>query len=164
MSDKPQQTVPEGFEQLPSGLGFTDNLQPCYRRIRENEVSFGLFVAEQHCNLMGVCHGGVLTTLADVAAAAGLNVARGVVAGSPTLNLSLDFVAAGRLGDWLQADVDQATLKRRFGFSHGTISGPNGLVARFNGTFYLPDHKGVWKDAEKAERFSDGNDPFGAPT
>ena len=164
MSDTPEQQVPEGFEQLPTGLGFSDNLQPCFRRIRGEDVSFGLFVAEQHCNLMGVCHGGVLSTMADIAAATGLNVARGVVAGSPTLSLSLDFIGPGRLGDWLQADVDQATLKRRFGFSHGTISGPKGLVARFNGTFYLPEHEGMWRDGEKAALFRDGKDPFGTQT
>jgi uncharacterized protein (TIGR00369 family) len=137
--------VPPGFQPLPRGLGFTDTLQPSFRRISEEGVSFGLRVGKQHCNVMGICHGGVLTTLADIAAASGVNHAAGRTAGSPTINLALDFISAGREGDWLQADVLQVSVKRRFGFSSGLISGPEGVVARFNGTFYLPDHDGIWR-------------------
>lgn len=140
--------VPPGFEQLPCGLGFTDTLQPSYRRISAEGVSFGLQVGKQHCNIMGICHGGVLTTLADIAAATGVNHAAGRVAGSPTINLALDFISAGREGDWLQADVLQVSVKRRFGFSSGVINGPGGVVARFNGTFYLPDHDGIWRQPQ----------------
>jgi uncharacterized protein (TIGR00369 family) len=137
--------VPAGFVQLPQGLGFTDNLQPCYRKVEGDQVSFGFVVASQHSNIMGICHGGALVTLADVAAATGVNVARGQRAGSPTINLSMDFISAARMGQWIQADIQQVTVKRRFGFSSGTIFSSDGVVARFNGTFYLPEHKGMIK-------------------
>ena len=57
----------------------------------------------------------------------------------------MDFVAAARLGQWIQADVQLVTVKRRFAFSSGVIVNRDGVVARFNGTFYLPDHKGMVK-------------------
>ncbi|MCP5131053.1 MAG: PaaI family thioesterase [Pseudomonadales bacterium] len=145
--------VPEGFSPVPRGQGFSDNLQPSYRRIEGDSVSFGLVVQSQHGNLMGICHGGVLMTLADIAAANGVNVARGVQAGSPTINLAVDFIAAARMGEWIQADVHMVTVKRRFGFCSGAIVNSKGVVARFSGTFYLPDHKGMikpgapWDDA-----------------
>ncbi len=145
MSDTTVQPVPEGFTRMPSGLGFTDNLQPSYRRIEGDSVSFGLVVQQHHGNLMGICHGGVLMTLADIAAANGVNVARGVLAGSPTINLAVDFISAARIGQWIQADVHLVTVKRRFGFCSGAIVNSDGVVARFNGTFYLPDHKGMVK-------------------
>jgi uncharacterized protein (TIGR00369 family) len=145
MSDSIIEAVPDGFVSLPTGLGFTDNLQPCFRRIEGEAVSFGLVVAKQHGNVMGICHGGVLVTLADVTAATGVNVARGTRAGSPTINLSVDFIAAARMGQWIQADVHSVTVKRRFGFCSGLISSSEGVVARFNGTFYLPEHKGMVK-------------------
>lgn len=145
MSEVIVETVPAGFVRLPEGLGFTDNLQPCYRRIEGDAVSFGLVVDKQHSNIMGICHGGALVTLADVTAATGVNVARGVRAGSPTINLSMDFIAAGRMGQWIQADVQQVSVKRRFGFCSGVILNSEGVIARFNGTFYLPDHKGMIK-------------------
>jgi len=141
--------IPEGFERVPDGLGFTDNLQPLYLRRTAEGVAFGLRVGEPHINLMGICHGGVLMTLADVAAASGVNFARGEAGGSPTINLSLDFINAGKRGEWLQAEAGQVTVKRRFGFCSGLISSERHVVARFNGTFYLPDHDGVWRDGKR---------------
>ena len=149
MTDGATEQVPEGFNAVPSGLGFSDAIQPTFIRIEEEVVSFGLLVQQHHTNLMGSVHGGVLMTMADLAAAAALNVARGEKAGSPTMNLNVDFIAAGRLGQWLQADIEHISMKRRFGFSSGVISNSAGLVARFSGTFYLPDHDGMWKSGNR---------------
>ena len=138
--------VPAGFTRMPEGLGFGDTLQPSYRLISDDTASVGLVVDDQHLNLMGLCHGGVLMTLADVAAATGVNVAIGRRGGNPTINLSVDFISAARKGEWIQADLEGISLKRRFGFSHGIIRNRRGVVARFNGTFYLPEHGGMWKE------------------
>jgi uncharacterized protein (TIGR00369 family) len=131
--------VPEGFEQLPEGLGFGDQLQPFYRRIREREISFGLFVAEQHLNLMGICHGGALMTLADIAAATSIHMLRDQPAPSPTINLSFDFMSPGRPGRWLQTRADHVQVKRRFGFCSGAIFDGDTPILRYSGAFYFPD-------------------------
>ena len=146
MSEVIFEPVPEGFEQLSEGFGYTDSIQPSYRRISGEEASFGLVVQQHHSNSMGICHGGVLMTLADMAGAASVNLARGELAGSPTINLSLDFVSAARIGEWIQADAGQVSVKRRFGFCRGTIINNRGVVAHYSGTFYFPDHEGMWKD------------------
>lgn len=146
ISDMDKEKVPEGFERIPDGLGYTDTLQPSYRRITGEKASFGLLVEAKHSNSLGICHGGALMTLADVTAASGVNMARGIRAGSPTINLSMDFISSARRGQWIQADVEQVSVKRRFGFCSGAIYNSAGIVARFNGTFYLPDHEGMWKD------------------
>jgi uncharacterized protein (TIGR00369 family) len=159
MIDIELEPVPAGFELLPTGLGFTDTLQPIYRRVQESIVSIGLVVGDQHRNTMGICHGGVIMTMADIAAANGINVARGTQGGTPTINLSLDFIAAGKLGQWLQADVTLVNLKRRFGFCSGVVTNSAGTVARFNGTFYLPDHEGMYKDDKLRGRMNMGKRP-----
>lgn len=146
--------VPAGFERMPTGLGFTDTLQPFYRRVTEEGITFGFHVAPQHGNSMGICHGGVLMTLADIAAASGVNHARGELGGNPTINLSLDFISAGKPGDWLEARASEVTVKRRFGFCNGLIVSERGIVARFNGTFYLPDHDGMWQGDKRIEALS----------
>lgn len=151
MSENPVEPVPLDFECLPRGLGYTDSLQPIFRRIAQESASFGLVVEAHHGNMMGICHGGVLMTLADIAAATGVNLARGVTAGSPTIHLSIDYIAAARMGQWIQADVEQVSTKRRFGFCSGAIYNHAGVVARFNGTFYFPDHDGMWKHGRKSD-------------
>lgn len=146
MSERNDESVPAGFVPLPRGLGFSDNLQPIYRRREGDKVALGLIVAPQHGNSLGICHGGVLMTLADIAAATGVNLACGIRSGTPTVNLAVDFINAARMGQWIQANIDLVTVKRRFGFCSGTIANSKEVVARFNGTFYLPDHPGMLKE------------------
>ena len=143
--------VPEGFEALPERLGFTDCLKPCYRKVTDEEVRFGLVVMPHHGNMLGICHGGVLMTLADIAAGNSVNLARGVIAGSPTINLSFEFISAARQGQWIECRVEHVELKRLFGFCSGGIYNSKGVVARFSGTFYFPDHDGMWKDGRTPE-------------
>jgi len=151
VSEKIAETVPPGFERLPRGLGYTDSLQPIYRRVEGDGASFGLVVDVQHCNTMGICHGGVLMTLADITATTGANLAHGVTAGSPTVHLSIDFISSARQGEWLQAIAEQVTAKRRFGFCSGGIYNSVGIVARFSGTIYFPDHNGMWQDGRRGD-------------
>ena len=145
MTQAQTDTIPPGFKAVPEGLGFSDTIQPSYLRVEGEAVSFGFLAGPQHGNSMGIVHGGVLMTLADLAAACGINNARGVRAGAPTINMTVDFISAAKLGQWVQADVEHVSLKRRFGFSSGIIRTGEGPVARFNGTFYLPDHEGLWR-------------------
>lgn len=146
MSETTPTGVPEGFEPLEIGYGFTDNLKPLYRRVSEGEVNFGLVVQPQHSNTMGICHGGALMTLADITAASWANMARGVAAGAPTVNLSMDFITAAKQGEWIETREEGVVLKRLFGFSRGVIVGRRGVVARFNATFYFPEHPGMSQD------------------
>lgn len=144
------ESVPEGFELMPEGLAYSDCLQPYYRRVGENrELMFGLRVLDQHCNLMGICHGGALMTLADIAAASTVSSQLEEPRGLPTVSLSFDFIAPGRKGNWLQTHTDHVEAKRRFGFCSGVIRDSDDddkVIARYSGTFYIPDHSGVWKD------------------
>ena len=141
MSEK-RNSVPDGFEALPEGLGFTDVLRPVYRREQGDELQLGMFVQARLCNMIGICHGGALMTLADVGAASAMNFARKKLTGTPTLNLSFDFISAAREGDWLETQTDRISLKNRFGFASGVIRCEEKIIVRYNGTFYYPDHDG----------------------
>lgn len=140
MTGAEHMTAPEGFTELPEGLGFTDALRPVYRREFGESIQVGMHVQEAHTNMIGICHGGVLMTLADVGAAWSLHYLRDKVGGAPTLNLSFDFIAAARQGDWIQVEPDRVELKKRFGFSSGVIVNQDQrVITRFNGMFYFPD-------------------------
>lgn len=139
--DAQDRSVPEGYLRMPEGLGFGDRLQPFYRRRDGDRVSFGFFVEQQHLNLMGICHGGALMTLADIAAATSIHARREKPSPSPTLNLSFDFQSAGKAGRWLHTSADHVEVKRRFGFCSGVILDGEQVVLRYSGTFYLPEHR-----------------------
>lgn len=139
--------VPDGFEIMPEGLAYSDSLRPYYRRIEAGrEVVFGLQVGDAHCNLMGICHGGALMTLADIAAASTVSAQLDPPRGLPTVSLSFDFLSPGRRGRWLQTRTDHVEAKRRFGFCAGVICDGDRVIVRYSGTFYVPDHDGMWKD------------------
>lgn len=139
--------VPDGFEMMPEGLAYSDSLRPYYRRIEVGrEVVFGLQVGDAHCNLMGICHGGALMTLADIAAASTVSAQLDTPRGLPTVSLTFDFLSPGRKGHWLQTRTDHVEAKRRFGFCAGVIVDGEKVIVRYSGTFYIPDHEGVWKD------------------
>jgi uncharacterized protein (TIGR00369 family) len=149
MTDTPR-TPPEGFERMPEGLGFGDRLQPFYRRVTGRDVSFGFFVASQHLNMMGICHGGALMTLADIAAATSIHLRRDRPAPSPTINLSFDFQSPGMAGHWLQSRADHVDLKRRFGFCTGVILDGDTVVLRYSGTFYNAERPAAATSPEQA--------------
>ncbi len=133
--------VPAGYEPVASGLGFSDRLQPYYRRVDGDDVSFGFVVQEQHLNLMGICHGGALMTLADIAAASSLNRLRDAPSPMPTITLSFDFQSPGKAGHWLHTRAENVSLRRRFGFCSGFVLDGETVVLRYSGVFYLPDHQ-----------------------
>lgn len=138
MSDLELQ-APAGFERMPLGLGFADQLQPLYRNLEGGEAILGMRVSKSHINLMGFCHGGVYMTLADIAAVACLHVARDQVSALPTINLSFDFMASSKEGDWIEARPDHIESKRSLGFSSGAIYRGDTLLVRYSGTFYYVD-------------------------
>ena len=59
--------VPEGFEPLFRSSPFLDLLGPFYNKLTGKELVLGFFASEKHCNSRGIVHGGVLSSLADVA-------------------------------------------------------------------------------------------------
>lgn len=71
-----------------------------------------LLVAEQHANGHGICHGGLVFTLADTAFAFACNgYNRATVAQHNTIS----FIAPARLGDTLVAEAAEQSLRGRSG-------------------------------------------------
>lgn len=133
-----ERTPPLGFFALPMGLGFNDAFAPVYLNIDGADWNAGFFVEQQHLNPQGVCHGGVLMSFTDLAMAGAIGHHINNMMGMYTTNLTVDFISKGSLGDWLQFYIDHIHTTRLLGTISGRIMGPNGLVARANGTFRLP--------------------------
>lgn len=128
----------EGFEILSQGLGFNDQLAPIYLQTTETGIRTALIVQPGHLNPMGICHGGVILSFADFAMAALLAHRLQNYSGMPTINMNVDFIAPGKVGDWLEFKLDRLSTTRLMGNVAGVLEGPNGVVARVNGIYRLP--------------------------
>lgn len=82
-------------------------------------------------NGFGICHGGLITTLADSAFAFACNASNRL---SVAAGLSIDFIAPAREGDVLSAQAVEVSLAGRSGVYDVTVSNQRGeRLALFRG-------------------------------
>lgn len=103
MSDTP--SLPPGFARHDRKSPVTDPWEPIYSRKAEGAVILGLRAAQPHANGRGFVHGGLISALADNAM--GLSCAHrlGGLQSLVTVNLSVDFLASAKIGQWLEFDT-----------------------------------------------------------
>jgi len=98
-------------------------------------VRFGFRVGSQHCNVRGVCHGGMLATFLDVALACALRELPGVSGPLPTISMTLDYLDPAPFGAWIESRVTVSKLGRSVGFAQAVLMGPRGPVLRGSGSY-----------------------------
>jgi acyl-coenzyme A thioesterase PaaI-like protein len=96
---------PPGFEQLKIAAGFAADFGPIHGKRDGERVWFGFRVGADHMNAYGLAHGGALATFADMQLAALMRMGRLDAKQSPTISLSLDFLAPARQGDWVEGEI-----------------------------------------------------------
>lgn len=85
--------IPEGFTPLFRSSAFLDLLGPIYNQRIDAGLVIGLRAEAKHCNARGLVHGGVLSSLADVAL--GYNSAFAEEPPTPLVTSSLTIDYAG---------------------------------------------------------------------
>ncbi|WP_144006845.1 hydroxyphenylacetyl-CoA thioesterase PaaI [Pelomonas sp. KK5] len=91
-------------------------------------------IREDMLNGLDICHGGVVTTLADSAFAFACNAYNEATVAS---GFSVDLIAPGRLGDRLTATAGEVALAGRTGVYDITVRNQRDeLVAVFRGNSY----------------------------
>ena len=110
-------------------------------RLDPGSSELSLRVAEDHVNLMGVLHGGVIASLADTATGIALLSVLDPGWSHLTTSLQLTFLAPAKLGEAITAHGRVVKHGRRFGYAEADVLGPQGvLIARAAATFIvLPD-------------------------
>lgn len=137
MTEAPAGFVPH-FRKSP----VTDPWEPLYSRRRaDGGVEIGLHIAAPHCNSRGMLHGGVIAALADNAM--GLSCG-GVMDPAPagglvTVSLTVDYVGAGRRGQWLLIAPRVIRAGRTLGFVDALVTADDAIVARASATFRALD-------------------------
>ncbi len=113
-------------------------------RLEEGESELALEVGPDHVNLMGVLHGGVISSLAD--AATGIAMLSALEQGWShlTTSIHLTFLASGTLGDRIVARGRVLKRGRRFGYAEADVERSDGvLLARASATFLIrPEREG----------------------
>ena len=104
-----------------------------------------MFPERRHTNLLDMVHGAVTLALIDVALFAAMRtLLEGDAAGSVTLELSSQFIGAGRPDAPLDAMVEVMRETRRLAFLRGTVvqgEADEVLVASFSGIVRKPSGK-----------------------
>jgi len=128
-------TPPPGFVQLPIAAGFAADFGPIYGRREGERVWFGFRVEDRHLNPRAVAHGGALATFADMQLAALMRMGRLVAKQSPTISLSLDYLAPAKAGDWVEGEIMLVKRTGRLAFSESVLSVEGAPVARSRAIF-----------------------------
>jgi uncharacterized protein (TIGR00369 family) len=100
----PAGDAPAGFRPLTLGGSdeFLGIVGPLHGKREGTEMVLGFRVERRHCNPIGICHGGMLSTFADMTMAVGANVAARIGRFLPTVSLASDFLAPAPLGSWVE--------------------------------------------------------------
>ena len=127
--------IPEGFTPIFRSSPFLDLLGPIYNKESPAGWIIGLRAEEKHCNARGLVHGGVFSSLADIAL--GYNAA--FSGGNPTplvtASLTIDYAGAAKLGDWIEIDADVQKVGKRMAFANCYFSVSSTRIARASAVF-----------------------------
>ena len=113
--------VPDGYRPAGFAIGFLDVAGPYYLKPEGKRTLVGLRVGEHHINYVKLAHGGVLTTLADVALSYQVHASETPKLMPVTNALTINFLAGAKLGDWLVADAQIDRMGKRIAYTSGQI-------------------------------------------
>ena len=135
MVDEMAAGPPEGFVRVTSSGGFSSHNGPYFERPAEGRVVRGFRALPRHANALGIVHGGMLTAFLD--STMGVAVHRLAHSRSVTIRLVADFLAPGRVGEWLQAEAELVGVTEGVAHIRAQLRGPRHLVMTGQGSFAL---------------------------
>ena len=112
------QPIPDGFSKIERLSPFNALVGPLYQRRDGDAVSIGLQIEQKHTNSRGICHGGVLATLADLALGYAMLARSGDKGSFLTAHLAVDYAGAAKAGDWLESKVEIQRVGARLAFAN----------------------------------------------
>lgn len=153
MTADPNDLPPPGFALLTRRADCETFTGPYYIREAGGRWSMGFRVKPRHLNRMGVCHGGILATFADVL---GTAVKRTIDlrVETPTVTLSVDYVAPVRVGVWVEATPDLVARSRNLLTFQSLVTADGATVGRMNAIYKIVAGFGAVREA---------TDPVAAP-
>jgi uncharacterized protein (TIGR00369 family) len=128
---------PEGYRPLLGRADAERTAGPFYeRQTDEGHWQLGFRVTSRKLNKMGVCHGGVLATFADIQGGA-LKKSLGLMVDSPTINISIDYVGPAPAGAWVHSTPELVRHTGRLLFFQAIFYADEVVCARASGIYRL---------------------------
>ncbi|MFN3231843.1 MAG: PaaI family thioesterase [Alphaproteobacteria bacterium] len=129
--------IPEGFN--PSGFKgrYVNDVGPYWVKQTDAGLVVGLRVAETHINYVDIAHGGVLTTLADVALSLQVNRSEDPPIPVSTVSLTTNFLGPAKLGDWLEAHAHIDRMGKKLAYTSGRITSGGKTLMTMTGVFNI---------------------------
>ena len=127
--------IPAGFQPAQFNGPYLQQGGTYYVRSTDACYEIGLRVGEQHINYIDIAHGGVLSTLADVALSFQVYLRERPNPTVTTASLTTNFLAAARLGDWLVASAVIDRNGKRTAHVSGRICREDEILATMTGVF-----------------------------
>lgn len=147
MSQNDASAAPAGFRRLPLDFGFMKVNGPLYgRREPDGQLTMAFQVEDRHTNPMGICHGGMLTTFADMVLGFVASIAAGGKRFVPTVNMTCDFIAPAPLGAWVEGRGRSLRTTRNLSFAECWLSVGPSTVLRANGILKIPAEENAFFD------------------
>ena len=128
-------SIPDGFLRFDRASPYLDLIGPLYMRSDGERLTLGMAVEERHCNRRGTAHGGLLTSLADVAL--GYAAGHGAEDGRQltTAALSVQFLGAAHLGDWVESTAEILKLGSRIAYATCFLTAKHHRIVQASGIF-----------------------------
>lgn len=111
--------IPDGFQPLSITGGLIQMLGPFYCKHVNDSPVFGLLTAPKHGNPNGIVHGATLVALIDTCM--GRVIEHSTGRKCATIDLDTQFVAGGKIGDWIEARARLRKVTKTLAFLDGEI-------------------------------------------
>jgi len=123
---------PAGFHPWEPDLYYYGPIGPLFLQNRGDKVVFGFRCGEKHVNAGRICHGGMLFTLMDIELGFSANIQTGRPGFMITVNMTSDFLAPVREGQWVEAHGEVVKETRSLIFVEGRLYADGELSLRAN--------------------------------
>jgi acyl-coenzyme A thioesterase 13 len=129
--------IPEGYRLSGFKGTYLEHVGPYCLKPTDTGINVGLRITKTHINYVDIAHGGVLTTLADVALSLQAHRAEDPPLNVTTISLNTNFLGPAMLGDWLEAEGQIDRMGKRICYTSGRIRSGNEVIMTMTGVFNI---------------------------
>ena len=108
-----------------------------------DELVMGFRVHQHMCNPAGGLHGGMMMTVADLVGAMGGGTLAGLRKFLPTVNMTFDFVAPAKVGDWVEGRAELVRATRSLLFTNIYLTVGEAKILRASSICKIPSGDGL---------------------